>query len=201
MNLNSPDHYEKDTEARRDSRQGSVSLSRNITARYVHLLACLPSSQKMASILKTSINRIQNPLAGIPRATLFQNVEDFARDANLSDHLPLFQRAALVAQNPPAFETIAELDEAEKDALRNEVVHKWRQPWSLYFTVILCSVGAAVQGWDQTGSNGANLSWPIDFGVPDQVPHAGPEPGVDYDTNSWIVGVVNAGPYLASAFL
>lgn len=201
MNLNSPDHYEKDTEARRDSRQGSVSLSRNITARYVRLLACLPSSQKMASILKTSINRIQNPLAGIPRATLFQNVEDFARDANLSDHLPLFQRAALVAQNPPAFETIAELDEAEKDALRNEVVHKWRQPWSLYFTVILCSVGAAVQGWDQTGSNGANLSWPIDFGVPDQVPDPGPEPGVDYDTNSWIVGVVNAGPYIASAFL
>lgn len=201
MNLNSPDHYEKDTEARRDSRQGSVSLSRNITARYVHLLACLPSSQKMASILKTSINRIQNPLAGIPRATLFQNVEDFARDANLSDHLPLLQRAALVAQNPPAFETIAELDEAEKDALRNEVVHKWRQPWSLYFTVILCSVGAAVQGWDQTGSNGANLSWPIDFGVPDQVPDPGPEPGVDYDTNSWIVGVVNAGPYIASAFL
>ena len=36
MNSNSPDHYEKDTEARRGSRQGSVSLNRNITARYVH---------------------------------------------------------------------------------------------------------------------------------------------------------------------
>lgn len=201
MNSNSPDHYEKDTEARRGSRQGSVSLNRNITARYVHLLTCLPSSQKMASILKACTNRIQNPLEGIPRATLLQNVEDFARDANLSDHIPLFQRAALVAQNPPAFETIAELEETEKEALRNEVVHKWRQPWSLYFTVILCSVGAAVQGWDQTGSNGANLSWPIDFGVPNEIPATGAEAGVDYDKNSWIVGVVNSGPYIASALL
>lgn len=155
----------------------------------------------MASILKACTNRIQNPLDGIPRATLFQNVEDFARDANLSEHVPLFQRAALVAQNPSAFETIVELEETEKDALRNEVVHKWRQPWSLYFTVILCSIGAAVQGWDQTGSNGANLSWPIDFGVPDQVPEAGAERGVNYDKNSWIVGVVNSGPYIASALL
>lgn len=140
-------------------------------------------------------------MAGIPRATLFQNVEDFARDANLADHVPLFQRGALVAQNPPEFESIAELNETEKDALRNEVLHKWRQPWSLYFTVILCSIGAAVQGWDQTGSNGANLTWPIDFGVPDHVPDSGPELGVDYDKNSWIVGVVNAGPYIASALL
>ena len=58
---------------------------------------------------------------------------------------------------------------------------------------------------DQTGSNGANLSWPVDFGVPDQPPKvngvATPEPGVDYDTNSWIVGVVNSGPYIGSAFM
>ena len=29
-----------------------------------------------------------------------------------------------------------------------------RQPKTMYFTVILCSIGAAVKGWDQTGSNG-----------------------------------------------
>ena len=145
--------------------------------------------------------RIQNPLAGIPRATLLRNVEDFARDANMLDDIPLLQKGALVAQDPPAFESIDELDEIERDALRNEVLHKWRQPVALYFTVILCSIGAAVQGWDQTGSNGANLSWPVDFGVPDIVPKTGPVPGVDYDYNSWIVGIVNAGPYIASAFM
>ncbi|MCJ1411395.1 hypothetical protein MMC19_005484 [Ptychographa xylographoides] len=151
-------------------RQQSVSLNNNITA------------------------RIQNPLAGIPRHTLFHNVEDFAREADLTEHLHLLQRGALVAQNPQGFEDIAELEEGERLALRNEVLHKWRQPWSLYFTVILCSVGAAVQGWDQTGSNGANLSWPDAFGVPDS---EASDPGI----NSWIVGIVNSGPYIASAFI
>lgn len=31
------------------------------------------------------------------------------------------------------------------------MLHKWRQPISLYITIVICSVGAAVQGWDQTG--------------------------------------------------
>lgn len=138
------------------------------------------------------VGRIQNPLAGIPRSTLFKNVEDFANEVGMTEHIPLLQKGALVAQDPPSFEQVAELDEDEKDALRNEVLHKWRQPWSLYFTVILCSIGAAVQGWDQTGSNGANLSWPVEFGVPDVGDKA-----TDY--NTWIVGIVNAGPYIGSA--
>ena len=119
----------------------------------------------------------------------------------MQDMLPLLKKGALVAQDPPAFEQIDELDEVERDALRNEVLHKWRQPTALYFTVILCSIGAAVQGWDQTGSNGANLSWPDDFGVPDAAPKTGNVPGVNYATNSWIVGVVNSGPYIGSAFM
>ena len=110
------------------------------------------------------------------------------------EHIPLLQRGALVAQDPPSFEQVAELEEHEREALRNEVLHKWRQPPALYFTVILCSIGAAVQGWDQTGSNGANLSWPVAFGVPDAGPGA-----TDY--NSWIVGIVNSGPYIGASIL
>ena len=112
----------------------------------------------------------------------------------MMDEVALLQRSALVAQDPPGFENVKELEPLEREALRNEVLHKWRQPRALYFTVILCSIGAAVQGWDQTGSNGANLSWPVDFGVPDTGDNA-----TDY--NTWIVGVVNAGPYIASAGL
>lgn len=122
-----------------------------------------------------------------------QNVEDFAAESQMTEYIPLLQKGALVAQDPPAFESITELDEPEREALRNEVLHKWRHPKSLYLTVILCSVGAAVQGWDQTGSNGANLSWPDALGVPDK--------GGDPARNEWIVGVVNAAPYIASAFL
>jgi hypothetical protein len=109
----------------------------------------------------------------------------------MSEHVPLIQRGALVAQDPPSFEQVAELEEQEREALRNEVLHKWRQPASLYYTVILCSVGAAVQGWDQTGSNGANLSWPVAFGVPEK----------ESNLNAWIVGIVNSGPYIGAAFL
>ena len=112
----------------------------------------------------------------------------------MTEHIPLLKKGALVAQDPPAFESVQELEELEREALRNEVLHKWRQPRSLYLTVILCSVGAAVQGWDQTGSNGANLSWPLAFGVPDSGPNKTAR-------NGWIVGVVNAGPYIASAFM
>jgi hypothetical protein len=28
----------------------------------------------------------------------------------------------------------------------------------LYFSVLMCAIGAATQGWDQTGSNGASES-------------------------------------------
>jgi hypothetical protein len=49
--------------------------------------------------------------------------------------------------------------------LRKEILHKWRLPWKLYLTIITCSVGAAVQGWDQTGSNGATLFFPAYYGI------------------------------------
>ena len=90
-------------------------------------------------------HRIQNPLAGIPRETLLADVEEFANEKQLTDILPLLQKGALVAQDPPAFESVEALDDDEREALRNEVLHKWRQPWALYYTVILCSIGAAVQ--------------------------------------------------------
>ena len=112
----------------------------------------------------------------------------------MTDLTPLIRKGALVAQDPPGFEQVEELDDAERDALRNEVLHKWRQPKALYYTIILCSVGAAVQGWDQTGSNGANLSWPDAFGVPNEHVNA-------TSRNAWIVGLVNAGPYIGSALM
>jgi hypothetical protein len=89
--------------------------------------------------------RIANPLAGIPRKDLLSQVDAFAQQYNLGHILPVLRKGALVAQNPPEFETIAELTDEERTALRNEVDHKWRQPRALYFTIILCSVGAAVQ--------------------------------------------------------
>ncbi|KAF8195818.1 hypothetical protein K438DRAFT_1760708 [Mycena galopus ATCC 62051] len=117
----------------------------------------------------------------------------------------LFQKAALLAQNPSTFESIAELDENDKIIIRREVTPP------LDLTVILCSVAAAVQGvrfrsritynlhfvpgWDQTGSNGANLSFPVEFGIDD----SGTGPTVA--RNQWIVGVINSAPYISSSLI
>ena len=89
--------------------------------------------------------RITNPLADVPRDLLMKDVEDFATEHSLQDIIPDLQKGALVAQNPAGFEELEELSADEKDALRNEVLHKWSHPWQLYVTVVVCSFGAAVQ--------------------------------------------------------
>ncbi|KXN90282.1 Putative polyol transporter 1, partial [Leucoagaricus sp. SymC.cos] len=140
--------------------------------------------------------RIQNPLHGIPKDKLLSQVEDFAKEKGMEDITPLLQKGALIAQNASQFESIPELDEEDKAVIRRETTHKWSQPRDLYFTVILCSIAAAVQGWDQTGSNGANLSFPIEFGISE----TDPDPNAA-SRNQWIVGVINAGPYISSCLI
>ncbi|KAJ9627842.1 hypothetical protein H2203_003060 [Taxawa tesnikishii (nom. ined.)] len=140
--------------------------------------------------------KIKNPLAGIPYERLMSNVDEFAQTHGLTDIATELRQGALVAQDPANFETVEGLSDSDKEALRDEVIHKWRQPRAMYMTVILCSVGAAVQGWDQTGSNGANLSFPVEFGIDDSDPS-----NPNYEHNLWLVGLVNAAPYIASAFI
>lgn len=80
-----------------------------------------------------------------------RDVENYAQEYNLTDILPLLKKGALVAQSPRDFENIPELDENDKQALRDEITYRWRHPWALYYTIILNSIAAAIQGWDQTG--------------------------------------------------
>ncbi|XP_006455907.1 hypothetical protein AGABI2DRAFT_195216 [Agaricus bisporus var. bisporus H97] len=134
--------------------------------------------------------RIQNPLYGIPREKLLQQVDDFTREYGFEDRSELFRKAAILAQSPKKFEEMPELTEDEKEAIRRETTHRWSQPRALYMTVFICSLAAAVQGWDQEGSNGANLSFPEEFGLTSQG-----------DLGDWIVGIINAGPYMASAII
>lgn len=110
------------------------------------------------SLAENLEGEIQNPLRGVPREALLERVEKFHRDKGLpADVLPLLRKGALVAQNPVGFETIDDLDEADKLALREEVTHRWKHPWALYYTIFLNSIAAAIQGWDQVG-NTTNFS-------------------------------------------
>ncbi|KAM0741583.1 hypothetical protein ACQRIT_004440 [Beauveria bassiana] len=137
--------------------------------------------------------KIKNPLVGVPRHTLLGDVDDFCRAKGLDEHRALLRKGALVAQDPTGYEDITgdeALTQAEVDALRNEVLHKWRVPRVLFLTIVTCSIGAAVQGWDQTGSNGANLHLPIALGI-----------GGASTADQLRVGLVNSAPYIGTALL
>ncbi|WYZ36598.1 hypothetical protein EsH8_II_000104 [Colletotrichum jinshuiense] len=144
-------------------------------------------------MLISSEPRIKNPLHGIHRAELLRDVEAFAQEKSLVEYIPILKKGALVAQDPDGYEDIdgpEALDSTEIQVLRDEVLHKWRIPKILYVTIITCSIGAAVQGWDQTGSNGANLSFPTVFGIGGTSHH-----------DTLLVGLVNSAPYIGSAFI
>lgn len=137
--------------------------------------------------------RIENPLAGIPRDTLLLEVEKFAEEKALTEHIAILKKGALVAQDPLNYEDITgehSLTDAEIEDLRNEVLHKWRHPLTLYLTILLCSIGAAVQGWDQTGSNGANLSFPTVFHI-----------GTESTHDVLLVGLVNSATYIGASLI
>ncbi|KAI1615704.1 MFS transporter [Exophiala viscosa] len=152
--------------------------------------------------LESSVTaKIKNPLAHLTNEEVIRDVEDFANTNGFAELTPMIIKGALVAKDPPAFESVPGLTDAEQEAIRNEVLHKWRQPTKLYFTIILCSIGAAVQGWDQTGSNGANLSFPEALGIPVSDTLANGAPNPDAARNQWYQGLINAAPYMASAFL
>lgn len=142
--------------------------------------------------------KVQNPLEGIPRHQLLRDVDNFAEEKGLVEHVVLLRKGALLAQldDRADYETLVDddgsplLDDDEKTALYDEIHHKWRLPKRLYLTIITCSIGAAVQGWDQTGSNGANIFFPTVYGIGGKSAH-----------DQLLVGLVNAGPYIGSAFL
>ena len=93
--------------------------------------------------------RIRNPLIGLSREELFADVEQFTQTYGLTDELELFKRGALAAQSPGAYETITELSTDEKEALHIEQTKRWSHPRMLYIMIILNSIAAAIQGWDQ----------------------------------------------------
>ena len=73
--------------------------------------------------------------------------------------LELLRLGSIIAQNPAAIKDMAggiaagggafgnlrSLDDDELQYLKDEDENMWRQPRPLYFTIVLCSIGAAVQ--------------------------------------------------------
>ncbi|KAI0044346.1 hypothetical protein FA95DRAFT_1608624 [Auriscalpium vulgare] len=140
----------------------------------------------------TNMNvKLANPLAGISHEQLMSDGEAFAHQYGLGEFVEDFRKGALLAQDPLAFETIPGLSEADRVKLRRELTHRWDQPKTLYYLVILCSMAACVQGMDESVINGANLFYAPQFNI---------DPATS-GRNQWILGLVNSAPYLCCAVL
>ncbi|KKY36156.1 putative facilitated glucose [Diaporthe ampelina] len=136
-----------------------------------------------------AVNIVENPLRRHSAEQTVENARVFAETYGMSEHAALFGRAGLVARDPDRFDSVSELEEAERAALAYERDHKWHGPKMLWYSIGLCAVGAATQGWDQTGSNGANLSFPEEFGIDGE------------GRDEWIVGVINAIIFLTAGLI
>ncbi|GHJ89089.1 hypothetical protein NliqN6_5491 [Naganishia liquefaciens] len=132
-------------------------------------------------------NQVHNVLAHYSKEELLADVDRFAAQHGLEHAIDDLRKGALLAQRPQHYMSIPELNDDDRAVITQERNHRWKHPMTLYWTIFVCSVGAATQGWDQTGSNGANLSFPTEFGIAGK--------GGD----EWLVGLVNAAPYIASA--
>lgn len=107
----------------------------------------------------------ENPLSNIPKDQLLQEVETFCQEHGLMDHIDAFRKGALVAQNPHDIDGINELSLEDREALNREHTHRWSQPFTLYWLVVMCSLAAAVQGMDETVNNGAQALYLKELGV------------------------------------
>jgi hypothetical protein len=88
---------------------------------------------------------IINHLAHVSKQELFDRVDAFVATKGMTEQISLIRKGALIARDPKNYELLEDLNEEEKTVIRNETLHKWRQPRALYLTVIICSVAAAVQ--------------------------------------------------------
>lgn len=132
----------------------------------------------------------------MPKDVVAADARAFCEEKGLSEHTDLFVKAALVARQPDEYEALEELSPAEKGVLQYEQNHKWAGSKQLYFSMLMCAIGAACQGWDQTGSNGANLSFPVEFGISKTL-----DDGPGGERDSWLVGLVNSAPYASAAIV
>lgn len=103
----------------------------------------------MYILASTDIHSIRNPLAELSRDDIAARVDDLTNRYNLHDHRDLLMKGALVAQNTTTFDQLSEISAEDKEALDREINQRWSHPKSLWLTVITCSIGAAVHGWDQ----------------------------------------------------
>ncbi|KAJ5104495.1 Major facilitator superfamily domain general substrate transporter [Penicillium alfredii] len=162
-------------------------------------MAHVATDEMVWGMTENVAGEIKNPLAWVPRDQLMADVEAYATEYGLEEITVILKKGALVGQAPVDFERISELDENDRLVLRQEITNRWKHPWALYYTIFLNSISAAIQGWNQIGSNGAKLTFDVFFGIPQSSPLC-PDAST-CQRNQWIVGLINATPYITICLL
>ena len=84
-----------------------------------------------------------NVLAHLSKADLLSDVDHFIADKGLEEYREDLVKGALLAQNPLGYQDIEELNAEDKEAIAYEYAHRWKHPFTLYFTIAVCSLGKA----------------------------------------------------------
>ncbi|GAA95856.1 hypothetical protein E5Q_02513 [Mixia osmundae IAM 14324] len=169
---------------------------------HVDELNVLEAARKNRDLLISNVNaRLANPLAGYTPEQLQVMGRRYAREHGMEDKEDIFAKGAVVAGDPGGFENIPTLTEEDKVNLRLERTHKWKNPGTLYWLVICCSLAAAVQGMDESVISGANLFFPQQFGIATSTDVDPTLTAAQISQNELLLGLVNGAPYLCCAIL
>ncbi|WRT67286.1 uncharacterized protein IL334_004253 [Kwoniella shivajii] len=157
----------------------------------------ITQTQEPASKVKSKIDstyKLSNPLDRFTEQEVMDNASVFATNYGLDEQI--FRKGGLVARRPHGFERMKDLDSLDKERLRLERDHPYKQPWLLYNLVLVCSLSAAVQGMDESVISSAQLKFPAQFGIN----HKFPNPKYAHNAE-WIEGLVNGAPYLCCSVI
>lgn len=106
--------------------------------------------------------QIHAPFDRLEEEEVQNRVDEFVQETGLSLYHQYFLKGAFIAQNDRAFDgprddNLLLLDD-ERTSLHEEETRRWKHPRELWQLVILCAVGAATQGWDESAVDGGKLS-------------------------------------------
>ncbi|KAI1766560.1 hypothetical protein GGR53DRAFT_200578 [Hypoxylon sp. FL1150] len=135
--------------------------------------------------------KLENPLGGLTAEQLGQRGEEFCAKHGFTseEDIRAFRLGAMIAGNMNQYDTIDGLTAREREVLDRELTHRWSNPPMLYAVIVICSLCAAVQGMDETVVNGAQGFYKTQFGIGDS----------NSQRDSWLLGLVNAAPYICCA--
>ena len=116
------------------------------------------TSQIRRPILPGINAQIHAPFDRMEEEQVRSEVKNFMTETSLGLYSSHFEKGAFIAQNDQAFEGPRDDDLSltgeERESLHRETTSQWRQPRTLWQLVILCAIGAATQGWDESAVDG-----------------------------------------------